>query len=83
MKYQTNQSEFTKGSMAQNILRLAIPMTFAQLINLLYSIIDRVYIGHIGQDATLALGGVGLTFPIITIISAFANIFGNGGSPLY
>ena len=83
MKYQTNQSEFTKGSMAQNILRLAIPMTFAQLINLLYSIIDRVYIGHIGQDATLALGGVGLTFPIITIISAFANLFGTGGSPLF
>ena len=83
MEQENRQSEFTKGSMARNILRLAIPITFAQFINLLYSIIDRIYIGHIGEDASLALGGIGLTFPIITIISAFANLFGMGGAPLF
>lgn len=83
MKQENNQNEFTKGSMARNILRLALPMTFAQLINLLYSIIDRIYIGHIDTNSTLALGGVGLTFPIITIISAFANLYGMGGAPLF
>ena len=77
------QSDFSKGSMAGNILRLAIPITFAQLVNLLYNIIDRIYIGHIGEDASLALGGVGLTFPIITMITAFSNLFGMGGSPLF
>ena len=57
-------------------------MTLAQLINLLYNIVDRIYIGQIPGTATLALTGVGLTFPIITMISAFANFFGMGGAPL-
>lgn len=76
-------SDFSQGSVAGNILRLAVPMTFAQLINVLYNLIDRMYIGHIPNAATNALTGVGLTFPIISIITAFANLFGMGGAPLF
>ncbi len=76
-------SDFSKGSVPSNILRLAIPMTVAQLINVLYSVVDRMYIGHIPNAAAHALTGVGLTFPIISIVTAFANLFGMGGSPLF
>ncbi len=77
------KNDFSKGSVPGNILRLALPMTFAQLINVLYSIIDRMYIGHIPNAAANALTGIGLTFPIITIVTAFANLFGTGGAPLF
>lgn len=77
-----NKNDFSQGSMAKNILSLALPMTLAQLINVLYSVVDRMYIGHIPNASTLALTGVGLTFPIISIVSAFANLFGMGGAPL-
>ena len=76
------KNDFTKGSVTKNIINLAVPMTLAQLINVLYSIVDRIYIGRMGTDAALALGGVGITFPIITIIMAFANLIGMGGAPL-
>ena len=79
----TNTSDFSQGSVSGNILRLAIPMTVAQLINVLYSVVDRMYIGHIPNAAAHALTGVGLTFPIISIVTAFANLFGMGGSPLF
>lgn len=78
----TNKNDFSQGSIAGNIMRLAIPMTLAQLINVLYSIVDRVYIGHIPHTSVQALTGIGLTLPIITIITAFANLFGMGGAPL-
>lgn len=78
----TNKNDFSQGSIAGNIMRLAIPMTLAQLINVLYSIVDRVYIGHIPGTSVQALTGIGLTLPIITIITAFANLFGMGGAPL-
>lgn len=76
------RNDFTKGSVARNILNLSIPMIVAQIINVLYSIVDRIYIGHLPNEATLALTGLGLTFPIIMIITAFANLFGMGGAPL-
>ena len=76
------KNDFSKGSVAKNILNLAIPMTLAQVINVLYNVVDRIYIGHLPNASTLALTGLGLTFPIITIISAFANLFGMGGAPL-
>lgn len=75
--------DFSQGSVSANILRLAIPMTLAQLINVLYNVVDRIYIGHIPHTSTQALTGIGLTLPIITIITAFANLFGMGGSPLF
>ena len=79
----TQTSDFSKGSVAGNILRLAVPMTVAQLINVLYSVVDRMYIGRLPEAAGNALTGLGLTFPIISIVTAFANLFGMGGSPLF
>ena len=83
MKQSTNKSDFTQGSIPQNIFRMAVPMTAAVLINALYSIVDRIYLGHIPGAGSYALTGIGLAFPIITIITAFQNLFGNGGAPLF
>ncbi|MDO4313471.1 MAG: MATE family efflux transporter [Eubacteriales bacterium] len=77
------KNDFSAGSVSGNILRLAIPMTLAQLINILYNVVDRIYIGHIPHASTEALTGVGLALPVITIITAFANLFGMGGAPLF
>ena len=75
---------FAQGSIPGNILRLAVPMTAAQLINILYNIVDRMYIGHIdGQEGMLALTGLGLCLPIISILMGFANLCGMGGAPLF
>ena len=76
------KNDFGKGSVAKNILSLAVPMTLAQLVNVLYSVVDRIYIGHLPEASAQALTGIGLTLPIITIITAFANLFGMGGAPL-
>ncbi len=76
------KNDFSKGSVARNIMSLAVPMTAAQLINVLYNVVDRMYIGHLPEASTLALTGLGLTFPIISIITAFSNLFGMGGAPL-
>lgn len=75
-------NDFSKGSVSKSIFKLAVPMTLAQLINILYNVIDRMYIGRISQGSSTALTGVGITFPIITIVMAFANLFGMGGAPL-
>ena len=77
-----NENDFSKGSIAGNILSLALPMTVAQLINVMYSIVDRIYIGHLPHTSAEALTGIGLCLPIITIITAFSNLFGMGGAPL-
>ena len=77
-----NKNDFSQGSIIKNILGLALPMTLAQLINVLYNIVDRIYIGHIPRDATMALTGLGLCLPIISMVIAFANLFGMGGAPL-
>lgn len=77
----TQQNDFTKGSIPRAIMRLAIPMTMAQLINILYNIVDRMYIGHIA-DGRIALTGIGITMPIISILMGFANLCGMGGAPL-
>ena len=74
---------FGNGSVARHILRLALPMTLAQFINVLYNIIDRIYIGRLPDVADHALAGVGITFPIITLVIAFANLAGMGGAPLF
>lgn len=79
---QAHQTDFSKGSVYKNILELAVPMTAAQLMNLLYNVVDRMYIGRIPGAGALALTGLGLCFPIIMMVSAFANLFGMGGAPL-
>lgn len=64
------------------LFQLAIPMIFAQLVNVLYNIVDRLYISYIPDIGTAALTGVGVTFPIIMLISAFSALIGSGGAPL-
>lgn len=77
-----DKNDFSKGSIPLSILKLAVPLTLAQLVNVLYNIIDRFYIGRIPGEATLAMSGLGLCLPITTIIMAFANLYGMGGAPL-
>lgn len=76
-----HQTDFSKGTVSRNIISVAIPMTAAQVLNLLYNIVDRIYIGMIPGTGQTALGGLGLCFPIIMLITAFTNLFG-GASPL-
>ena len=64
------------------VLKLAVPAVAAQFINVLYNIVDRIYIGNIPEIGAMALTGVGVTFPIIMLISAFAAFAGMGGAPL-
>lgn len=63
-------------------MRTAVPMLFAQMLHLLYNIVDRIYIGRIPEVGTLALGSVGLCFPFAVMMLAFTNLFGAGGAPL-
>ena len=79
----TKAGDFGTGSMAKLIAKQALPLTLSQLAQLLYNIIDRVYIGRIPGAGTTALTGLGLTFPIVSIISAFTLLFGQGGAPLF
>ena len=64
------------------MLKLALPAVVAQLVNLLYNIVDRIYIGRMPETGQLALTGLGLTFPVILSISAFSAMVGNGGAPI-
>lgn len=73
---------FANGRICQNILLTALPMLAAQLLNLLYNIVDRIYIGRIDGVGLDALGGIGLCFPLISLITGFTNLFGSGGAPL-
>lgn len=75
--------DFDNGKITTNILQAALPMLVAQILSLLYNIVDRIYIARIAEVGTAALGAVGLCFPLIVIITAFANLFGNGGAPLF
>ena len=75
--------DFENGTITNNILNAAIPMLVAQILSLLYNIVDRVYIARIPDVGTNALGAVGLCFPIIMIMTAFSNLFGSGGAPLF
>lgn len=76
-------NDFSKGKVWRNIVAQAIPLTLAQLVQLLYNIVDRIYIGHLGGEHSMALTGIGLTFPIVTLVMAFSALFGMGGTPLF
>ena len=69
-----------KDSVLGLVFKLAIPTMLAQLVNLLYSIVDRMYIGHIPEIGGLALAGVGVCGPIVTFLSSFGTLVGLGGS---
>lgn len=70
-----------KEPIGKLLFRLAVPTVVAQMINMLYNIVDRIYIGHIPGVGALALTGVGVCMPLIMILSAFAALVGNGGAP--
>ena len=77
------KTDFSKGPVWRLIIAQAVPLTVAQLVQLLYNVVDRIYIGHLGDGSGLALTGVGLTFPVVTLIMAFTAMFGVGGVPLF
>ena len=76
-------NDFSKGPVWKCIISQAVPLMIAQLVQLLYNVVDRIYLGHMEGASGLALTGVGLTFPIITLILAFTALFGMGGTPLF
>ena len=76
------QNDFSKGSVAKTITKLAIPMILAMLVNALYSVVDRIYIGHLPEVGQMALTGIGLCYPITMAVTAFSFMIGNGGGPL-
>ena len=80
--HMSNEKDFLGKEPIGKLLRsLAIPTITAQLINMLYNIVDRIYIGHIPESGALALTGVGVCMPLIMIVSAFAALVGSGGAP--
>ena len=76
------KGDFSQGKVSGNILRLGLPMMLAELVHVLYNIVDRMYIGHMPGTGTVALTGLGICFPLITLIGAFANLFSTGGATL-
>ena len=78
---QEKKADLGTAPIGKLLFRLAVPTVVAQLINMLYNIVDRIYIGHIPEVGSLALTGVGVCMPLIMIVSAFAALAGGGGAP--
>ena len=79
----TGKTDFSQGSVKKLVMAQALPLTLAQLVQLLYNIVDRIYIGHLKDVGDLALTGLGITFPVIVLIAAFTNLYGSGGATLF
>ena len=80
---QKNTTDFSTGSVKKRIIAQAVPLTLAQAVQLLYNIVDRIYIGHLPDVGNVALTGLGVTFPVIVLIAAFTQLVGVGGTPLF
>ena len=76
-------TDFSQGKVWRNIVSQAIPLILAQLVQILYNVVDRIYIGHLPGEKNIALTGVGLVFPVITLILAFTLLVGMGGSTMF
>ncbi|MBD5550599.1 MAG: MATE family efflux transporter [Lachnospiraceae bacterium] len=76
-------TDFANGKVWQNIIAQSIPLILAQLAQLLYNVVDRIYIGHLPGADSMALTGIGLVFPLTTLVAAFTFLFGTGGTPLF
>ena len=76
------RGDFTQGKVSGNILKLGLPMMLAELVHVLYNIVDRMFIGRMPGTGTAALTGLGVCFPLITLIGAFANLCSTGGATL-
>lgn len=81
MEMKEEKDFLAKEPVGRLLLKLALPTVTAQIINMLYNIVDRIYIGHIPEVGALALTGVGVCMPLIMIVSAFAALVGFGGAP--
>ena len=77
------KNDFSRGKVSRIIIAQSVPLMLAQLVQLLYNVVDRIYIGHLKDVGSLALTGIGLVFPLTTLIAAFTNLFGAGGVPLF
>lgn len=75
-------TSYSTDSVFPLVLKLSFPTMLAQLVNVLYSVVDRIFIGNIDSVGSLALAGVGVASPIVTLISSFASLIGLGGAPL-
>lgn len=78
---ENKKQDLTQGSVGKLLFKLAFPAVVSQIVNMLYNIVDRMYIGHIPDTGVDALTGLGLCFPIIMIVTAFSSLFGMGGAP--
>ncbi len=78
----SKSGDFSQGSIAATVLRMAAPITVAEIVHVLYNLVDRMFIARIPEIGTAALSGIGIAFPLITLISGFANLCGTGGNPL-
>ena len=76
-------TDFSQGKVSHNIIAQAIPLIAAQLVQILYNVVDRIYIGHLPGENNIALTGVGLAFPLVTLVLAFTLLVGMGGSTLF
>ncbi|MCR5798107.1 MAG: MATE family efflux transporter [Eubacterium sp.] len=76
-------NDFSQGSLMRHVLKQSIPLSIAYFIQLLYNIVDRIYIGHLNGADGRVLTGIGIVIPIISIIAAFTNLFASGGAPLF
>ena len=76
-------NDFGKDSVPSLVLRVSVPFMFAQFVNVLYSIVDRIYVGNIPEIGAISLAGAGVCAPIITLLSSFATLVGIGGSILF
>ena len=74
-------SELGTAPIGPLLFKLAVPTVVAQIINMLYNVVDRIYLGHIPGEGSLALTGVGVCLPIILVVSAFAALVASGGAP--
>lgn len=77
------KNDFSKGRVWKNIVSQALPLLLAQFVQLLYNVVDRIYIGHLPDIGSIALTGIGLAFPITSLVAAFTNLFATGGAPLF
>lgn len=81
MTKKTVRDDLGTGNIPELMLKLAVPTIIAQVVNMLYNMVDRIYIGHISGVGDVALTGLGLCFPVLMMVAAFANLIGTGGAP--
>ena len=77
------RGDFSDGTVWKIVVRQAVPVMIAQMVHILYNVVDRIFIGHMPLNGSIALTGVGLAFPITTLVMAFTSLFSVGGTPLF